>query len=130
MRLSRHDPAFEDYLATGALANVPFWIYFLLLTFETNEYLQSYVLIFGTVIPLVVFSAGGFLASHLLCKRSKGRFLRIGLLVGISAALVNFVFGFATSVPSTFIMSFFCFVTGSVAATLLARRRSKSEATH
>jgi peptidoglycan/LPS O-acetylase OafA/YrhL len=130
MHLSRHDPVFEDYLATGALANVPFWIYILLLTFDTNRYSQSNALVFYTIIPLAVMGAGGFVASHLLCKRSKGRFLRIGLLVGVSATLVNFVFGLATSIPSTLITSFFLFMTGSVVAALLTRSGYKGEATH
>jgi len=130
MHLSRHDPVFEDYLATGALANVPFWIYILLLTFDTNRYSQSNALVFYTFLPLAIMGAGGFVASHLLCKRSEGRFLRIGLLVGISATLVNFVFGLATSIPSTLIMSFFLFMTGSVVAALLTRGGHKGEATH
>lgn len=128
MHLSRDEPNFEDYLATGALANVPFWIYILLLTFDTNRYSQSSTLVFYTVIPMVVMSAGGFVASYLLCRRSKARFLRIGLLVAVSATLVNFVFGLATSAPSTFVISFFCFMAGSVLAALLSRSGNKREA--
>jgi len=125
MSLKREEPVFEDYLAGGALANVPFWIYLLILTFDTSGYAQSNVVIFFTAIPIVTMIGGGFLTSYLVCRRSKGRFVKIGLLIGVTATLINLVFGLAASTPSTFVVAAFCFVAGGVLAATLYQRQKK-----
>jgi len=125
MWLRREEPVFEDYLAGGALANVPFWIYLLILTFDTSGYTQSNVIIFFTVIPIVVMISGGFAASYLLCRRSRRRFVRIGLLIGVTATIINLVFGLAASTPSTFVVAAFCFVAGGTLAVTLYQRQKK-----
>jgi peptidoglycan/LPS O-acetylase OafA/YrhL len=127
--LKREEPIFEDYLAGGALANVPFWIYLLVLTFDTGGYAQSNVTFFFTVIPVGAMIAGGFVASYLVCKRSKRRFIRIGLLIGVTATLVNLLFGFAASTPSTFLAAAICFVVGGVLAAMLYQRKASVVAT-
>jgi len=126
--LRREGPSFEDYLATGALANVPLWIYILVLTFDTNRYTQSDPTLFFTTIPIVVMVGGGLVASYLLYRRVKKDPLRVGLLVGVTATVINFVFGLATSSPSmglALVLIAACsFIPSSVFAAMICRRRS------
>jgi len=125
--LERNMPSLEDYLATAALANVPFWIYLLLLTFDVNRYSQSNLLFFFTVLPIVAIAGGGFVASYLLCTRSRRGFLRIGFLVGVCATLINIVFGLATSAPSAIVVTAFCFLGSSVIAAKIRDRKKMLE---
>ncbi len=120
----REEPNLEDYLAAGALANVPLWIHLLILTY-TSDYFQYHPAIFFTLIPVAAMIAGGSLASILLCRRSSQRFLRIGFIVGLVATIVNIVFGVAASGPSMAIVAPLCFFAGSVVAAILWQRRGQ-----
>lgn len=128
--MKRDAPGFDDYLATGALANVPLWIYRLLLTFDVNKYSLSDLTVFYTIIPIITMLVGGFVSSYLLCRRSVRGFLRIGLLVGVAATIVNFAFGLATSGPPVIVVAVIfvaviCFVGSSVLAAVLKQKRSR-----
>lgn len=123
--MKRDRPGFDDYLATGALANVPFWIYLLLLTFDVNKYSLSDLTLFYTIIPVIAMLLGGFGSSYLLCRRSAGGFLRIGVLVGVAATIVNFAFGLAASGPPVIIAAIICFMGSSVLAAILKQKRSR-----
>jgi len=112
----KESPTLEDYLATGALANVPVWIYLLLLTFDANLYAESFI--------IIALLTGGFSASYLMCRRIKSRSFRNGLLFGVSATVVNFVFGFATLLLNPFVAGL-CFVMSAVLAVVLRRRKDK-----
>ena len=124
--MKKDGPSFNDYLAAGALANVPLWLYVLLLTIDVNKYSLSNPIFFYTIIPLISMFAGGFVASFLLFKRSGKVTLRIGLLIGVTASIVNFVFGLVTSGSSVFAIAVFCFMVSSILATFL-RKRSGSD---
>lgn len=124
--MRKDGPSFNDYLAAGALANVPFWIYILLLTLDVNKYSFSDLTVFYTIIPVTTMFAGGFTASFLLLKRSGKATLRIGLLVGVTASIVNFVFGLVTSGISVFAFSAFCFMTSSIFAVVLKQKSDKN----
>jgi len=126
--LRRDGPSFEDYLATGALANVPLWIYIVALTFDTSRYTQSDPTLFFTTIPIVVMVGGGVVASYLLYRRIKKDPLRVGLLVGVTATVVNLVFGLVTSPPSAglalVLVAACSFIPSSVFAAMICQRRS------
>jgi len=119
------EPSFEDYLATGALANVPLWVYLLLLTFDSGSFSQSNPILFFTLVPVAVMIAGGMLASYLLCRRRGRRFMRIGLLVGVTATIVNFVFNFVSSAPAALPVSAVCFVTSGVFGAVMWEKQHK-----
>jgi len=120
--LIREGLSLEDYLAAGALANVPLWIYLLLLTFDVNLYAQSSPLVFYTIVPIMAMLAGGFAASYLMCRRIKNYSFRNGFLSSVSATVINLVFGVATLAPSTPFVAALCFVTGAVLAIVLNQR--------
>jgi hypothetical protein len=123
--LKKDEPSFNDYLAAGALANVPLWIYVLLLTLDVNKYSFSDLTVFYTIVPITTMFAGGFIASFLLFRRSGKTTLRIGLLVGVTATIVNFAFGLVTSGMSVFAFAAFCFMTSSILATVLKQKSRK-----
>lgn len=123
--MKKDGPSFNDYLAAGALANVPFWIYVLLLTLDVNRYSFSDLTVFYIIIPVSTMFAGGFIASFLLFRRSGKATLRIGLLVGVTASIVNFVFGLVTSGMSVFAFAAFCFMTSSILAAVLKQKSRK-----
>ena len=123
--MTREDASLEDYLATGALANVPLWIYFLLLSFDTGRYTESNPVAFYTIIPIVAMLGGGFVACHLMFRRIKNHSFRSGILFGAAATIVNIVFGLATQAPATPVVAVFCFVAGTILAVILWRRKDK-----
>jgi hypothetical protein len=123
--LKKGEPSFNDYLAAGALANVPLWTYVLLLTLDVNKYSFSELTVFYTIIPVAAMFAGGFIASFLLFRRSGKATLRIGLLVGVTASIVNFVFGLVTSGMSVFAFAAFSFMTSSILAAVLKQKSRK-----
>ncbi len=119
--LNKEEPSFEDYLAAGGLANVPFWITMLLLSY-VGSYLQDGSVFSGTVIPITLMIAGGYLASSILCKRSSRRYLRIGVIVAVAATIANFILpvsGYSQWMP---VAAIFCFFSGSLGAAVLRLR--------
>jgi peptidoglycan/LPS O-acetylase OafA/YrhL len=121
----REGPSLEDYLATGALANVPLWVFLLLLSFDVYRYTESNPIFFYTVIPIVAMTGGGFVASYLMFRRVRKHTFRSGLLFGVSATIVNLVFGVATSAPSTPFVGAICFLAGAVLGVMLWRKKDK-----
>jgi len=121
----REGPSLEDYLATGALANVPLWVYLLLLSFDIYRYTESNPIFFYTVIPIVAMAGGGFVASYLMFRRVRKHTFRSGFLFGVSATIVNLVFGVATSAPSTPPVAAICFLAGAVLGVMPWRRKDK-----
>jgi peptidoglycan/LPS O-acetylase OafA/YrhL len=121
----KESPTLEDYLATGALANVPLWIYLLLLTLDVGLYTQSNPSLFYTIIPVIAMLTGGFTASYLMCRRIKSHSFRNSLLFGASATIINLIFGVATLAPTTPFIAALCFVAGAVIAVVLWRRKDK-----
>jgi len=119
----KESPTLEDYLATGALANVPLWIYLLLLTFDVSGHTLSSPILFYTIIPIIAILTGGFFASFLMCRRIKSHSFRNGLLFGVAATIVNLIFGVATLAPSTPFVAAICFVISAVLAVVLWRRK-------
>ncbi len=120
--LEREEPGLEDYLAAGGLANVPFWVAMLLFSYVGN-YLQDDSFFSGTVVPVALMIAGGFLASFILCKRSNKRYLRIGVIVGVTATIVNFMLPVSGYSQWMFVAAVFCFLSGSIGAAVLRLRR-------
>lgn len=125
--MKKDEPSFNDYLAAGALANVPLWIYVLLLTLDVNKYSFSDPTVFYTIIPVATMLAGGFIASFLLFRRSGKATLRIGLLVGLTATIVNFAFGLVTSGMSVIPFAALCFMASSILAAVLKKKKSRKD---
>lgn len=124
--MKKEGPSFEDYLAAGALANVPLWIYLFLLTFDAGRYSSFNPTIFFTVIPVIAMVGGGFVASYIVCRRGKRQLLRVGIFVGVSATIVNFVFGLVVSAPSTLAATTVSFVSSAAFAAFLLQRKEES----
>ena len=125
--MKKERPSFEDYLAAGALANVPFWMYVLLLTLDLNKYSFSAVGVFYTIAPLATMIAGGFVATFLVCTRVGKATVRIALTVGLAATVVNFVFGLITSESSVTGFAALCFIASGILAVVLKRTAKNLE---
>jgi hypothetical protein len=70
-------------------------------------------------------TGGGFVASYLMFRRVRKHTFRSGFLFGVSATIVNFVFGVATSAPSTPFVAVICFLAGAVLGVMLWRKKDK-----
>ena len=121
----RESANLDDYLATGALANVPLWIYLLLLSFDAAGYAESNPVVFYTIVPVAAMLGGAFVASHLMFRRIRNHSFRSGILFGSAATIVNMVFTLATQTPVTPYVAAFCFVTGTTVAVALRRRKDR-----
>ena len=124
--MEKKRPGFSDFLAAGALANIPIWVYVILLSFDINKHLLSSE-VFHTLAPSIAILGGGLLASLVLCNRNGKATFRIGLLVGVAATIVNFAFGVLTSEPSATPIAAFFFLTGSILAVLVKTQRKNQK---
>ena len=116
-------PSFGLYFASGALANIPFWVTTGLLTLLDFEGFPYVILVF------VVVLLGGMAGGRFLVSRLGGVPWITGLKAALAASLVNVFFGvgtFSADYSSVLILVMIGFLVGGPIGALIGARHERT----